>query len=812
MNLAVDGAPRQGALTARVLLVDPAFTGDRLGHHWRLNTGYADLFGADRCWFAVGPAAGAGHGVDPGRVIPAFSVSPYDAAEIQRLGRAGRWLQALAYRDNTFAPRQFRALLQSLLRGRRTGERPTPEPRAAVTPYYRPELERLIDTAGFGPEDHLVFPSLDARLGRALLEILAERGLEALPALHLRLMYTETTGSAGALDYQGLVERIAATGQLGDRLSLHCETQAHAERLSRRLGAPVGVAPFPAAALPPPTGDDRLTVGYFGEARAEKGFDLLEPIVAAFEQRHPDLADRVAWRFHAGGETIEAAAARDVVRAAPRAVGDVRYRFGALSPQAYERMRADADIVLAPQDPDVYAERGSGVAQEALAGARPLVCLAGSSLAQEPGAAVAAADSVDGLADALASIIRTPGPWFDQARAGAAAFAARLAGSDLVRICRRNPAKVCDRPVALVVGPWWPQGGSGRLMALQAETLTDLGYQVARVHLARPGLAAETVLGRALKGEDRDCHAVASFVVAAGSDDRWVGRPAPVSLTRLCRSGRVGLVLTNFVQTADWAEALPLDAKTRRILETHELRLDPATGEQLAEPPTPPTDQDAVIYVNAEEQAFWTAAGAARGKLIVPPLDDRGPTALGAEPPDFDLLFVGSDHARNRAALDRLLTEILVGPEAEELRLLVVGDLAAPAVERPRTHRVGRIDDLEAAYASARVVVAPWAPGGGLPSKVLGALARGAPLVADRQAVAFLKDPTPFAAQNAVDFRNRVLLAIRDDRHRAALAEASAGAWAELAAPGAYAERWRGLLAELNALPDCASRSDANRV
>ena len=591
MNLAADGAPGAGALTARVLLVDPAFTGDRSGHHWRLNTGYAELFGPERCWFATGPADGGGHGVDPARVIPAFSVSPYDAAEVQRLGRLGLWFQALAYRDTTAAPRQLRAILQRMLRRRRAvGRHVASSSVASVAPLYRAELERLIDSSGFGPGDHMVFPSLDARLGRALLEIVAERGLKAMPALHLRLMYNEATTSAGALDYQGLVERIAATGQVGDRLSLHCETIAHADRLSHLIGAPVGVAPFPAPPLPPPGSGRKLTVGFFGEARAEKGFDLLEPIVASFQDRHADLAGQVAWRFHAGGETIEAALARDEVRARRRRGGqDVLYRFGALGPAAYEQMRAEADIVLAPQDPHIYAERGSGVAQEALAGGRPLVCRDGSSLAAESGAAVAAAAEIEGLADALADIVRAPTPWFERARAGAEAFAKRLSTSRLVQLCAQAPAVVRDPPIAIIVGPWWPEGGSGRLMALQARTLRGLGFQVARAHLPRRGVAIEMILGRALKGSDRDRDTAATFVVPGDAERGWIDQPVPASLQKMCRSGRVQLVVANFVQAAEWASQLPLagDAAVR-IIETHELRLDPATGEQLATLPAPP--------------------------------------------------------------------------------------------------------------------------------------------------------------------------------------------------------------------------------
>lgn len=807
---------QDGGRGSRVVLADPAFAGDRSGHHWRLNTGYADRIGPERCWFAVHRSLRRARDVPRDRLIRAFAVSFYEAGELSRLGRLGLAVQTLAYRDVAPLPHGARRLMQGLLRRRRAGSDRPVEPRlpAQAPPLYAGELAELIDARRLGPVDHLVFPSLDAEMGRALLDLIAVRGAGALPALHLRLMYDDATRTASALDYQGLVERLAATGLVGGRVTLHCETPSHARKLAERLGVEVGVAPFPASSLPAPEGilERPLTIGFLGEARAEKGFELIEPVAEAFTARHPDLSARVRWRVHAGGETVEATAARDAVRGREPPDGiDLRYRFGALSPDAYDRMRAETDIVLAPQDARVYAERGSGVAQEAVAGGRPLVCLSGSSLAEEPGAAVAAAATVEGLADALAEIVRDPEPWFARARRGAEAFSDRLSRSSLVAACAR-PAPPGDRPVALVVGPWWPEGGSGRLMALQSETLARLGFQVARVHLARRGQTANGALAAALRGPNRDRHAVVSFAVdpiaRAGAEADWA--PADARLDALCRSGRVRLVVAHFAQTARWALRLPLGEGVKRIVETHELGLDPATGDTLARPAPPPPGQDAAVFVNAEELEAWASAGQANARLIIPPLDDRGPSDA-APAPTRDLLFVGSRHERNRKALLRLLDEVLAHPEMRDVSLLIAGDVAEPGeIARPNTTVLGHVQDLETAYGAARLVAAPHAPGGGLPSKVMGALARGRPLVADAGAVSFLDDPSPFAARDAADFRSRVRRALGDDRHREALAAASRRAWAHLAEPGRYERQWRDLLDALGALPEVVSRDAPN--
>lgn len=815
------GPSADGGPASRVVLVDPAFTSDRTGHHWRLNKGYADLIGPDRCWFAVHRSLRRARDIPQSRLVPAFSLSFYEAAEVRRLGRLGMAVQGVIYRDAAPIPRQVRAALQDALRRRRraeAGEAAPAAPVANLRALYRDELAGLIDRMRLTTEDHLVFTSLDARMGRAVLNLIAERGLSRLPALHLRLMYDETTPTAGGLDYGALVERLAATGQVGGRLTLHCETRKHARDLSRRLKAPVGAAPFPAAPLSPPEplGDRKLTVAFLGEARAEKGFDRLPDVLSAFDRRHPDLRDKVAWRFHAGGDTVEATAARDATRDRPTPPGlDVRYRFGPVPPLAYERLREEADIVLALQDPRVYARRGSGVAQEAVAGGRPMVCLEGSSVSREPGAAALAAQTASEVADAVAEMASDLQPWLDRAAKGAEVFRRRLERSELVAACNRRPPPAEDPPLAIVVGPWWPQGGSARLMAMQVEALGALGYQVVRVHLAPPGAAREAILARALRGPERDRHTVMSLVVEAapGIGDTWnIAQVAP-RLTAMCRSGRVRVVVGNFPQSAGWIHRLPLDPGVARILETHDLTLDPVDGRRLDAPASPPGGFDAAVFVNEDERRAWQAEGQPNCVLITPPLDDRGDRRRRFGAMRHDLIFVGSGHERNRESLRRLLDEVLDHPDCADLSLVVAGDVAEPGfLERPHTLALGQVADLDAAYASARVAVAPWAPGGGIPSKVLGALCRGMPLVADAAAVDFLADSTPFAAADAADFRRRLLEALSDRSQRERLAEASRHAWQALAEPGRYLAQWRDLLDQLGALPAEPSRSAPNRV
>lgn len=791
---------------SRVVLVDPGFSSDRIGHHWKLNCGYAHLLGVERCWFAVHRSLRATPGLGGDRLIPTFRISHYEAEERSRLGTVGVFLQGLAYRDHALVPRPARSVLQSLLRLRRSTEGAPFAEIAATQPggMFTRELCGLLDRVRPHPQSHLVFPSLDTHLARSLLDVIAMRGIQSLPMLHLRLMYDDATRSGGGLDYEGLVERLAATGQLGRRIRLYCETERHAVTLRRQFGASIGVAPFPAGTSPPPEAMEGrpLRVTFLGEARAEKGFELIEPAITAFCAQFPDLVSKVAWRIHVGGRSIEAARARDRIRMRPwQTDADIQFHFGSLSPQDYERVRGDADVVLALQDPGVYGRRGSGVLQEAVAGGRPFIHRGGVSLDPRDGAAGIEANSPDEIAEAIATIARRPGPWFARARAASAHFLRRIEMNDLVKACAAIPRQEAERPTALVVGPWMGDSGSSRLMSLQCRALTELGYQVVRVHLARSGHRPAETLTRALRGGRRDRHAILSIVVeSAGREEApWTHASLPGILKDLFDRDAVRLILGNFPQSSGWIERLPVPADCIRIMETHDLRLDPVTGAVNPDAVGPVAGYHAAVFVNDAERDLWAHAGQPNCRTILPPINDGSAKRAAEAEEVFDLIFVGTDQARNREALRRLTEDVLDHPGMGEVSLLVVGDVAAPgSIRRPNSIAKGRVEDLDAAYGSARMAIVPFGGEGGIPSKVFGALCRHRPLVADAAAVAFLPNPRPFAVADAAAMRDRILALLGNAAKRRAAAAASRETWGELSSWPAYRDAWRGLLADID--------------
>jgi glycosyltransferase involved in cell wall biosynthesis len=178
---------------------------------------------------------------------------------------------------------------------------------------------------------------------------------------------------------------------------------------------------------------------------------------------------------------------------------------------------------------------------------------------------------------------------------------------------------------------------------------------------------------------------------------------------------------------------------------------------------------DLVLAIQDEEaqrfrrQLAADADASGRGPqvAVVSHLMPQPPVAVDAGV-DGKALFVASDNATNRHAVDGLVRDVLprVVREIPHFDLRVAGSISAHVAASPNITRLGWIDDVHEAYAQAPLSVNPLQVGTGINIKLLEAMAAGVPTVSTATGARGLPesfragvvtvpdhDPAAFAAQ-----------------------------------------------------------------
>jgi glycosyltransferase involved in cell wall biosynthesis len=154
------------------------------------------------------------------------------------------------------------------------------------------------------------------------------------------------------------------------------------------------------------------------------------------------------------------------------------------------------------------------------------------------------------------------------------------------------------------------------------------------------------------------------------------------------------------------------------------------------------------------------------------------PTAAGR------LLFVGDFTYEPNAEALRFLAEAVLPAVWERVpgaRLTAVGrgsDRLGLRLD-PRIDAPGFVDDVDAAYRAADVVLVPLLRGGGSPLKFVEGLAHGLPVVATAHAARLLEDGVPgrdfLAAEDATEFAGAIEALLADPARAAAIGSSGRG-------------------------------------
>lgn len=358
-------------MTTRFLIIDQALR-DLKGHHFELSQAVATA----ALQIGLTPIIAASAQCDAGL--------PLTGVEILR-----HFSQGSRDADRSGAERVARSVLSGMPSGIRmpllrlaSNLKPAPGTWVQRTPpKFGAETRSLIDSLDLRPDDHVLIHTLSAAELHALIAAMEDH-LD-LPWLHviLRRDAEDTAmrdGPSGGL--AAALRRWAAHPVLAKRMRAYTDTEAltrQHQALSHSLPIatlPIPLAPIDVVAADQPRKDGPLRIACLGDARMEKGFHLLPPLLDALRVRFAGASHpRLLVQAHAGFSLNDAIIAQ-ARRALRRAGSDwVEMYEQPLEPAAYRGVLLEADIVLLPYDAALYRRRSSGVLAEALAMGRPAI-------------------------------------------------------------------------------------------------------------------------------------------------------------------------------------------------------------------------------------------------------------------------------------------------------------------------------------------------------------------------------------------------------------------------------------------------------
>ena len=421
----------------RFIIVDQSLKGFD-GHHYEYDLAVARA--AAGRGYAVAVLANkrfSDTGTFPATIVPWFPESSYEAHR--------NTPAALILRAITPLPAPMRRMIiaaGSLARRviRRLGKGPGPSP---ALPGLGKSLAEWLEREQLRPEDHVFIHSLSNAEFLSLSRVLTET--RAVATFHVLLRRDAEEENAVTQAHGGVGPALLAlvgSPEPGTRLRLYADTRQLAEQYDALGGSPrFGVLPIPHCLdeqSPPP---DRgpglpLRLVYLGNARSEKGFDLLPGLLAGLKKDCFDTGRaKLVAQANIPVSLEEADIARAVKRLSAYPGSQVELLERELSLEAFQDLLHSADVVLLPYRADLYRRRSSGILVQALAAGKPVVVPQDSWLAAEAsqGAAVVFGPERS-FADAVRHAIENHAELAVAARSAAGTFARTHSADRLVEL------------------------------------------------------------------------------------------------------------------------------------------------------------------------------------------------------------------------------------------------------------------------------------------------------------------------------------------------------------------------------------------
>ncbi len=308
--------------------------------------------------------------------------------------------------------------------------------RAPIVEFGR-ELLDVIHDIGLGQNDHVFIHTTGLHELDSLLESLSEPLLLAGPTLHVVLRRDPYENTMASGSRGGIAITLSRTLPLASRtrkLKFYTDTEQLASAY-RGITPEIEIRVIPIIqempALPPTSGAQNsgqpLRILYAGNARMEKGFNLLPAAAQAIKERYLETG-RAQMIIQAndsvvGGE-VGIYEARQKLSAYPGS--QIKLINHPLSVPDFHRLILQSDIVLLPYGADAYRNRSSGILLQALITGKVVVVPANTWLSaqitEETGRSY---DTPDAFPQALISAIENIGQLSLNARAEASSWRER---------------------------------------------------------------------------------------------------------------------------------------------------------------------------------------------------------------------------------------------------------------------------------------------------------------------------------------------------------------------------------------------------
>ncbi len=297
------------------------------------------------------------------------------------------------------------------------------------------EFSRFMQAHDIGPEDTLLYPSIDHYSVLSLANVVGGLHPDACPRLLVRMiavMEMTALNMDGKDAFSMVIDRLKGLMEARLPLSICAETPTYGNLLRRRLGQPVHIVPYFAPGIDPlPMSDDGpITFLSGGSARPDKGFFRLKPIIEAVLKQ----LDPAQVRFVIQGPPEATFAAHTDYMRWLYSLPNAEIMPGQVPYSEIIRSFEVSHVALMPYAQDVYANRGSAMLMEALMFGRLAICQSGTGFSDQARLynAGATCGSEEDFADAIVMFAqKSPAMIREQA-----ALARRFYLEDVDRSCR----------------------------------------------------------------------------------------------------------------------------------------------------------------------------------------------------------------------------------------------------------------------------------------------------------------------------------------------------------------------------------------